>query len=209
MMSWPFWPQSRCSATGLSLRRRPGLRCAVTLAGYARGERHFCRGLRRRKRLVPRIDRDCDRRPCRGILGEALTWFGKTWNSVFYCAESVLLSEDRAGATAGSFADARRMPSALTFRERLTFCAVPAPRRSPLAPAAHRSLDPVWRCFGLAPSSPASSRTLPLARHRRGAETDKPLAASGENPVHPSPRKGRACRIPALNGPCPTRCAAR
>jgi hypothetical protein len=72
-------------------------------------------------------------------------------SSIFYCAESVLLSEFRGqGAYREFFARREAHAQRLAFSF-TTFCGVIRPDDHPLRPRDAQSLDPVWRRFGYAP----------------------------------------------------------
>ena len=123
-------------------------------------------------------------------------------NSVFYCAESVLLSEAIEGRAlpAGSLPSARRNARRPDITRRSTFWRRPRPADHPLRPAAHTIprpvLAPLWLC---APSG-ASSRTCAgatSARMPRGTSR----SGLGKNPCDTRPPvRARLARIRALNG---------
>jgi len=148
------------------------------LAGYARGDAILVAAFDGARMVgastgMPIADHAED-------LGEALTWFEQDVNSVFYCAESVLLSEHRGqGVYRRFFAEREAHARRLTFATS-TFCAVQRPADHPLRPAAHRSLDPVWRRFGYAPR-PGVVAHLRWRDIGEDAETDKPLQVWGKS----------------------------
>jgi hypothetical protein len=79
-------------------------------------------------------------------------------SSVYYCAESVLLSEFRGqGAYREFFARREAQAQRLAFSF-TTFCGVIRPDDHPLRPSDAQSLDPVWRRFGYAPLQGAVAR---------------------------------------------------
>lgn len=77
--------------------------------------------------------------------------FTQDINTVFYCAESVLLPAFRGqGAYRRFFTEREGHARTLNFTH-ATFCGVIRPQDHPLRPADDRPLDPVWRHFGYAP----------------------------------------------------------
>jgi len=113
-------------------------------------------------------------------LSDALTGFTQDLKSVFYCAESVLLSKFRGqGAYRVFFAEREAHARRLDFTFS-AFCAVTRPADHPLRPATHKPLDPVWRRFGYAPLPGVVAR---MRWRDIGApsETDKPLQFWGKS----------------------------
>jgi GNAT superfamily N-acetyltransferase len=70
---------------------------------------------------------------------------------VFYCAESVLLSEYRGQGAGHAFFDRREAHAARLGFGKVAFCGVVRPADHPERPEAHRSLDGFWRARGYAP----------------------------------------------------------
>jgi hypothetical protein len=84
-------------------------------------------------------------------FADALKSFTQDINSIFYCAESVMLPECRGqGAYRRFFTQRETHARALNFTYS-TFCGVLRPDDHPLRPAAHQPLDPVWRRYGYTP----------------------------------------------------------
>ncbi len=94
--------------------------------------------------------------------------------TVFYCAESVLLPEYRGQGAGHAFFDAREARGRALGRSRAAFCAVIRPADHPLRPPAYRPLEPFWRARGYAPLEGAVAR---FSWRDLGAveETEKPL----------------------------------
>ncbi len=67
---------------------------------------------------------------------------------IFYCAESVLLPEDRGRGLGHRFFDAREDHARKLGRHYCAFCAVVRPENHPLRPADYRPLDGFWRKRG-------------------------------------------------------------
>ncbi|MBF9059843.1 GNAT family N-acetyltransferase [Rhodobacterales bacterium HKCCSP123] len=142
------------------------------LAGYARGDAI----------LVAAYDGDTMVGASTGMplsthaedFADALANFAQNINTVFYCAESVLLSGYRGqGAYRRFFAEREAHARALGFAH-AAFCGVIRPDDHPLRPAAHQPLDPVWRHFGYAPVPGAVAR-FTWRDIGEDAETAKPL----------------------------------
>jgi len=77
--------------------------------------------------------------------------FVQDMNSIFYCAESVLLSSHRGQGIYHQFFDRREAHSRRLGFTFSTFCAVQRPGDHPSRPPEAQSLDPVWRRFGYPP----------------------------------------------------------
>jgi hypothetical protein len=107
-------------------------------------------------------------------FAEAFTDFAHDINNVFYCAESVLLSDFRGrGAYREFFARREAQAQRLNFTF-TTFCGVIRPHDHPRRPRDAQPLDPVWRRFGYAPMPGVEARF----RWRdvgEAAETEKSL----------------------------------
>lgn len=72
-------------------------------------------------------------------------------SEIFYCAESVLLSDYRGHGLGHAFFDAREAHARELGRRYSAFCGVVRPEDHPMRPAAVRSLEPFWRGRGYAP----------------------------------------------------------
>jgi GNAT superfamily N-acetyltransferase len=70
---------------------------------------------------------------------------------VFYCAESVLLSEYRGQGAGHAFFDRREAHAARLGFGKVAFCGVVRPADHPARPARYRPLDGFWRARGYAP----------------------------------------------------------
>lgn len=93
---------------------------------------------------------------------------------IFYCAESVLLSDYRGQGIGHAFFDHREAHArGLGFRK-VAFCAVQRPVDHPLRPARYAPLDPFWRKRGYAPLPGAVAQFAWKDLDRPG-ETEKPL----------------------------------
>lgn len=95
-------------------------------------------------------------------------------NSIFYCAESVLLPDYRGRGIGHRFFDLREAHARALGRNHVAFCGVIRPRDHPDRPSDYAPLDPFWRKRGYEP--------LPgvIARFRwkdigEAEETEKPL----------------------------------
>ena len=94
--------------------------------------------------------------------------------TVFYCAESVLLPEYRGQGAGHAFFDEREARARALGRMRAAFCAVIRPEDHPMRPADHRPLDPFWRSRGYAPLLGAVAR-FSWRDIGEAGETAKPL----------------------------------
>ena len=94
--------------------------------------------------------------------------------TVYYCAESVLLPAYRGRGLGHRFFDAREAEARRLGRRHAAFCAVIRPADHPARPEGYRPLDPFWRARGYAPLEGAVAR---FAWRDRGEvrETEKPL----------------------------------
>jgi GNAT superfamily N-acetyltransferase len=94
--------------------------------------------------------------------------------TVYYCAESVLLPEYRGHGIGHRFFDLREREGRGLGRTRAAFCAVIRPDDHPARPAGYRPLDGFWRGRGYAPLEGAVAH---FAWRDLGdaAETEKPL----------------------------------
>lgn len=71
--------------------------------------------------------------------------------TVFYCAESVLLPEYRGQGIGHRFFDLREAHATRLGFEKIVFCGVLRPQSHPLKPRDARSLEPFWRSRGYQP----------------------------------------------------------
>ena len=94
--------------------------------------------------------------------------------SVFYCAESVLLPEYRGHGIYRDFFEAREAHARALGKAVSMFCAVQRPDDHPLKPRDYQPLDPVWRRFGYRPE-PRIQATFPWKDIDQPVETGKPL----------------------------------
>jgi GNAT superfamily N-acetyltransferase len=78
--------------------------------------------------------------------------------TVWYCAESVLLPEYRSRGLGHRFFDLREDEGRALGRTRAAFCAVVRPADHPARPADYRPLDAFWRGRGYAPLEGAVAR---------------------------------------------------
>lgn len=76
---------------------------------------------------------------------------GLMLDTVFYCAESVLLPEFRGRGLGHAFFDAREAHARALGRSFSAFCSVQRPADHPLRPATSRPLDDFWRKRGYEP----------------------------------------------------------
>jgi GNAT superfamily N-acetyltransferase len=99
---------------------------------------------------------------------------GIDMKDVFYCAESVLLSEFRGQGAGHAFFDRREAHAARLGFTRVAFCGVVRPVDHPDRPEGYRPLDGFWRARGYAPLDGVVAR---FGWRDIGAaeETQKPL----------------------------------
>jgi GNAT superfamily N-acetyltransferase len=76
---------------------------------------------------------------------------GIDMNDVFYCAESVLLSEYRGQGAGHAFFDRREAHAVRLGFGKVAFCGVVRPADHPDRPEGYRPLDGFWRARGYAP----------------------------------------------------------
>ncbi len=76
---------------------------------------------------------------------------GLPLETVFYCAESVLLPEYRGHGLGHAFFDAREAHARALGRSFSAFCSVMRPADHPMRPADYRPLDGFWRKRGYEP----------------------------------------------------------
>jgi GNAT superfamily N-acetyltransferase len=73
------------------------------------------------------------------------------FSTIFYCAESILLSDFRGQGAGHTFFDRREAHARALGFTFSTFCSVIRPQGHPARPAAYSPLDPFWRKRGYAP----------------------------------------------------------
>jgi GNAT superfamily N-acetyltransferase len=95
-------------------------------------------------------------------------------DTVFYCAESVLLPEFRGQGAGHRFFDLREDHARRLGRRWSAFCAVVRPDTHPARPPDYRPLDPFWRARGYEPLPGAVAR-FRWRDHGEAEETAKPL----------------------------------
>lgn len=95
-------------------------------------------------------------------------------DSVFYCAESVLLPDYRGQGLYRAFFEEREAHARSLGKALSVFCAVQRPEDHPLKPKDYQPLDPVWKRFGYRPM-PEIQATFPWKDIDQPVETDKPL----------------------------------
>lgn len=104
---------------------------------------------------------------------------GLALNTVFYCAESVLLPEYRGRGLGHAFFDAREAHARALGRSHSAFCAVIRPADHPLKPDTYRPLDGFWRKRGYAPL-PGVIAHFRWTDVGAAGETEKPLQFWGK-----------------------------
>lgn len=95
-------------------------------------------------------------------------------DDVFYCAESVLLSQYRGHGVGHGFFDAREAHARNLGYGKVAFCAVQRPADHPARPAGYAPLDPFWRKRGYAPLAGAIAQ-FSWKDLGEKCETSKPL----------------------------------
>lgn len=96
-------------------------------------------------------------------------------NTLFYCAESVLLPPYRGrGVYKAFFSGREHHARQLGGFTHVTFCGVQRPANHPLRPADYAPLDDIWRKFGYAPQ-PALQTTYTWKDIDEAAESPKPM----------------------------------
>ena len=99
---------------------------------------------------------------------------GLPLDSVFYCAESVLLPGYRGQGLGHAFFDLREAHARALGRRFSAFCAVIRPEDHPLKPKTYRPLDAFWRKRGYAPM-PGVIAHFRWTDVGQTGETEKPL----------------------------------
>ncbi|OXY80450.1 GNAT family N-acetyltransferase [Oceanimonas doudoroffii] len=93
---------------------------------------------------------------------------------IFYCAESVLLSDYRGRGLYRAFFDGREAHAGKLGFDTAAFCAVVRPDHHPLKPAGYRPLTEIWARFGYHPA-PGLVTRFGWKDRDRDEETDKPM----------------------------------
>lgn len=91
-------------------------------------------------------------------FSEPLRATGIALESIFYCAESVLLPEYRGRGVGNRFFDLRESHARSLGAAWSVFCGVVRPEDHPMRPAAYRPLDAFWRKRGYLPLDGAFAR---------------------------------------------------
>lgn len=99
---------------------------------------------------------------------------GLPLDTVFYCAESVLLPAYRGQGLGHAFFDLRETHARALGRRFSAFCAVIRPEDHPLKPKTYRPLDAFWRKRGYAPM-PGVIAHFRWTDVGQTGETEKPL----------------------------------
>ena len=76
---------------------------------------------------------------------------GLNLEDIFYCAESVLLSEYRGQGVGHKFFDARESHARASGFGKCAFCSVQRPDAHPMRPISYRALDRFWRARSYVP----------------------------------------------------------
>ena len=93
-----------------------------------------------------------------GEFAAALSVAGLPLETIFYCAESVLLPEYRGQGAGHRFFDLREAHARTLGRTHAAFCSVVRPEDHPLRPGGYAPLDPFWRKRGYRPVDGAIAR---------------------------------------------------
>ena len=104
----------------------------------------------------------------------ALAQTGLSLDTVFYCAESVLLPEYRGRGIGNAFFDHREAHARALGRTHVAFCAVVRPDDHPERPAGYTPLDGFWRKRGYA-KVPGAFAEFSWKDRGEPGETKKPL----------------------------------
>jgi GNAT superfamily N-acetyltransferase len=107
-------------------------------------------------------------------FSDALRHTGLALDTVFYCAESVLLPDYRGQGIGNTFFDHREAHARALGRTHAAFCAVVRPDDHPARPANYLSLDGFWRKRGY-DKIPGAFAEFSWKDLGEPAETKKPL----------------------------------
>ncbi len=99
---------------------------------------------------------------------------GLDLSQIFYCAESVLLSDYRGQGVGHKFFDLREAHARAQGFKKCAFCGVQRPANHPMRPGNYRPLDVFWRARGYAPL-PGAIAQFSWKDNGQDAETLKPL----------------------------------
>lgn len=99
---------------------------------------------------------------------------GLDTESVFYCAESVLLPDYRGHGLYRTFFEAREARARQLGKTLSVFCAVQRSDNHPRKPKDYQPLDPVWQRFGYQPM-PEVHAAFPWKDIDQSVETEKSL----------------------------------
>ncbi|WP_170765289.1 GNAT family N-acetyltransferase [Ruegeria lacuscaerulensis] len=99
---------------------------------------------------------------------------GLDLSQIFYCAESVLLSEYRGQGVGHKFFDQREAHARSLGFTKCAFCGVQRPADHPMRPANYRPLDAFWRARGYEPL-PGAIAQFSWKDFGDEGETPKPL----------------------------------
>ncbi len=99
---------------------------------------------------------------------------GLDLSQIFYCAESVLLSDYRGQGVGHKFFDLREEHARVQGFKKCAFCGVQRPSDHPMRPGNYRPLDEFWRARGYVPL-PGAIAQFSWKDIGQDAETPKPL----------------------------------
>lgn len=99
---------------------------------------------------------------------------GLDLSDIFYCAESVLLSDYRGQGVGHKFFDLREAHARALGFSKCAFCSVQRPADHPMRPESYRPLDGFWRARGYEPLPGAVAQFSWKDISEKG-ETQKPL----------------------------------
>lgn len=129
---WPYLYDGTVNYETAYLRRFAASKDAVVIAAY---DEDTVVGVATGAPLVDHAE----------AFGKAFTDRGLDIDRIFYCGESVLLSDYRGHGLGHAFFDGREAHArALGRFDKITFCGVVRPDDHPLKPAGYRPLDAFW-----------------------------------------------------------------